>query len=160
MPGYWLLIVKNGDRFAGEILECWLSAVLDTDKTATVHYGIPVHLSSVPEYPLGIRTSWRCLPYISVALCFSRCRVIVFGCVYDQRWSDHADTVLLDTTAVLVREHFRRMKISEKIRDVFDADGQLDSIAPSTRSNPTARRRRKHLEFFPKSSCKSSVTQQ
>ena len=35
-----------------------------------------------------------------------------------------------------------------KIRGDFDADGQLDSIAPPARSNPTARRRRNHLEFF------------
>ena len=35
-----------------------------------------------------------------------------------------------------------------KIRDDFDVDGQLDSIAPPARSNPTARRRRNHLEFF------------
>ena len=34
-----------------------------------------------------------------------------------------------------------------KIRHVFDPDGQLDSIAPA-RSNPTARRGRKHVEFF------------
>ena len=33
-------------------------------------------------------------------------------------------------------------------RDDFDVDGQLDSIAPEARSNPTARRRRNHLEFF------------
>ena len=35
-----------------------------------------------------------------------------------------------------------------KIQDVFDPDGQLDSIAPPARSNPTARQGRKHLEFF------------
>ena len=35
-----------------------------------------------------------------------------------------------------------------KIRDDFDPDGQLDSIAPEARSNPTARRGRNHLEFF------------
>ena len=35
-----------------------------------------------------------------------------------------------------------------KIRDDFDADGQLDSIVPSARSNPTARRRRNHLKFY------------
>ena len=34
-----------------------------------------------------------------------------------------------------------------KIRDDFDPDGQLDSIAPEARSNPTARRGRNHLEF-------------
>ena len=34
-----------------------------------------------------------------------------------------------------------------KIRDNFDVDGQLHSIAPA-RSNPTARRRRNHLEFL------------
>ena len=31
---------------------------------------------------------------------------------------------------------------------IFDADGQLDSIAPSARSNPTVRRRRNHVELF------------
>ena len=35
-----------------------------------------------------------------------------------------------------------------KIRDDFDPDGQLDSIAPKARSNPTARRGRNHLKFF------------
>ena len=35
-----------------------------------------------------------------------------------------------------------------KIRDDFDPDGQLDSIAPPARSNPTARRGRNHLKFF------------
>ena len=35
-----------------------------------------------------------------------------------------------------------------KIRDDFDVDGQLDSNAPPARSNPTARRRRNHLQFF------------
>ena len=34
-----------------------------------------------------------------------------------------------------------------QIRDDFDPDGQLDSIAPETRSNPTAHRDRNHLEF-------------
>ena len=33
-------------------------------------------------------------------------------------------------------------------RDDFDDDGQLDSIAPLARSNPTARHRRNHLQFF------------
>ena len=43
-----------------------------------------------------------------------------------------------------------------KLRDDFDDDGQLDSTAPkarSARSNPTARRRRNHLEV-----CKSCMT--
>ena len=35
-----------------------------------------------------------------------------------------------------------------KIRDDFNPDGQLDSIAPPARSNPTARRGWNHLEFF------------
>ena len=35
-----------------------------------------------------------------------------------------------------------------KIRDDFDLDGQLDSIALEARSNPTARRGRNHLKFF------------
>ena len=35
-----------------------------------------------------------------------------------------------------------------KIQDNFDLDGQLDSIAPEARSNPTARRGRNYLEFF------------
>ena len=35
-----------------------------------------------------------------------------------------------------------------KIRDDFDPEGQLDSIAPPARSNPTAPRGRNHLEFF------------
>ena len=35
-----------------------------------------------------------------------------------------------------------------KIQDNFDPDGQLDSIAPLARSNPTARRGRHYLEFF------------
>ena len=35
-----------------------------------------------------------------------------------------------------------------KIRDDFDPDGQLDSIAPEARSNPTARRGRNYLEIF------------
>ena len=35
-----------------------------------------------------------------------------------------------------------------KIRDDFDVDGQLDSIAPPARSNPTARRHRNHVNFF------------
>ena len=43
-----------------------------------------------------------------------------------------------------------------KIRDDFDDDGQLDSIAPPARSNPTARRRRNHLEFF--EICMTKVT--
>ena len=38
------------------------------------------------------------------------------------------------------------MKILEN-SSVFDFDGQLESIAPSARSIPTARRGRKHLEF-------------
>ena len=37
--------------------------------------------------------------------------------------------------------------------DFDDDDGQLDSIAPSARSNPIARRRRNHLEV-----CKSCMT--
>ena len=43
-----------------------------------------------------------------------------------------------------------------RLRDDSDDDGQLDSIAPkaqSVRSNPTARRRRNHLEV-----CKSCMT--
>ena len=43
-----------------------------------------------------------------------------------------------------------------RLWDDFDNDGQLDSIAPkaqSARSNPTARRRRNHLEV-----CKSCMT--
>ena len=40
-----------------------------------------------------------------------------------------------------------------RLRDDFDDDGQLDSIAPKARSNPTARRRRNHLEV-----CKSCMT--
>ena len=43
-----------------------------------------------------------------------------------------------------------------RLRGDFEDDGQLDStaqIAPSARSNPTARRRRNHLEV-----CKSSMT--
>ena len=39
-----------------------------------------------------------------------------------------------------------------RLRDDFD-DGQLDSIALEARSNPTARRRRNHLEV-----CKSCMT--
>ena len=35
-----------------------------------------------------------------------------------------------------------------KMRDDFDLNGQLDSIAPLARSNPTARRRWNHHEFF------------
>ena len=35
-----------------------------------------------------------------------------------------------------------------KIQDNFDPNGQLDSIAPAARSNPTARRGRNYLEFF------------
>ena len=34
------------------------------------------------------------------------------------------------------------------MKDNFDADGRLDSIAPKARSNPTAHRRRNYLEFF------------
>ena len=39
-------------------------------------------------------------------------------------------------------------KIFTKIQDNFDLDGQLDSIAPPARSNPTARRGRNYLEVF------------
>ena len=42
------------------------------------------------------------------------------------------------------------MKMHEnfgKIQDVFDPVGQLDSISPSVRSNPTTRRGRKHLHL-------------
>ena len=35
-----------------------------------------------------------------------------------------------------------------KIQHNFDPDGQLDSIAPEARSNPTARRGQNYLEFF------------
>ena len=37
-----------------------------------------------------------------------------------------------------------------KIQDNFDPDGQLDSIAPEARSNPTARQGRTILNFFKK----------
>ena len=55
---------------------------------------------------------------------------------------DFDDDGQLDSSSSRIFRNFR------KIRDDFDDDGQLDSIAPAARSNPTARRRRNHLEFF------------
>ena len=50
-------------------------------------------------------------------------------------------TIHFETRRQCGYSRHRRRKDFEKNRDDFDVDGQLDSIAPKVRSNPTARRR-------------------